>query len=80
MSQAATGFPDAVGSWVKRLHPDDAGRTLNAFMACRNDRSGKTGYDVEYRLRMKDGAYRWFRTIGGVRATPTGWPCAPAAR
>ncbi|CAO3413433.1 methyl-accepting chemotaxis protein [Azospirillum endophyticum] len=60
------GFPDKVGSWADRLHPDDAGPTFDAFMACLNDRSGRTGYDVDYRLKVKDGSYRWFRAIGGV--------------
>ena len=61
-----SGFPDVVGSWADRLHPDDAAATFAAFGACLSDRSGRTGYDVVYRLKMKDGAYRWFRAIGGV--------------
>jgi PAS domain-containing protein len=60
------GFPNVVGSWADRLHPEDAKPTFDAFMACLNDRSGRVGYDVTYRLKMKDGAYRWFRAIGGV--------------
>jgi len=61
-----SGFPDVVGSWADRLHPEDAQPTFQAFGACLNDRTGRTGYDVTYRLKMKDGAYRWFRAIGGV--------------
>lgn len=61
------GFPDAVHSWADRLHPEDAGPTFDAFNAALSDPSGRTGYDVQYRLRMKDGAYRWFRAVGGVR-------------
>src|SRR3954454_15634474 len=61
-----TGSPNVVGSWADRLHPEDAQPTFEAFMACLNDRSGRTGYDVSYRLKMKDGAYRWFRAIGGI--------------
>ena len=60
------GFPDVVGSWADRLHPEDAANTFEKFGACLADRSGQTGYDVEYRLKMKDGSYRWFRAIGGV--------------
>lgn len=67
-----TGFPDVVGSWADRLHPEDAPPTFNAFMACLNDRSGRTGYDVQYRLKMKAGNYRWFRAIGGVARDPGG--------
>ena len=61
-----TGFPDVVGSWSDRLHPEDAPPTFQAFGACLADRTGRTGYDVTYRLKMKDGNYRWFRAIGGV--------------
>ena len=61
-----TGFPDVVGSWADRLHMEDADRTFEAFGACLNDQTGKIGYDVEYRLKMRDGTYRWFRAIGGV--------------
>jgi methyl-accepting chemotaxis protein len=66
------GFPDVVGSWADRLHPEDADATFNAFNGCLNDRSGRTGYDVAYRLKMKDGAYRWFRAIGGVSRGASG--------
>ncbi|HAE49252.1 MAG TPA: chemotaxis protein, partial [Tistrella mobilis] len=59
-------FPDKVQSWSDRLHPEDSGYTFEAFAACLNDRSGRTGYDVTYRLKMKDGAWRWFRAVGGV--------------
>lgn len=58
-----TEFPDVVQSWSDRLHPDDAGPTFAAFGAtCRTG----VGYDVKYRLRMRDGSYRWFRATGGV--------------
>ncbi len=66
------GFPDVVGSWADRLHPDDATPTFDAFSACLNDRSGRTGYDVQYRLKMRDGSYRWFRAIGGVARNASG--------
>ncbi len=66
------GFPDVVGSWADRLHPEDAAATFQAFGACLSDRSGGTTYDVTYRLRMKDGSYRWFRAIGGVARDSAG--------
>jgi len=66
------GFPDVVQSWSDRLHPEDAGPTFAAFGGCLEDRSGRTGYDVVYRLKMKDGSYRWFRAIGGVARDSTG--------
>jgi len=68
------GFPDKVGSWADRLHPEDAGKTFDAFGACLADRSGRTGYDAVYRLKVKSGAYRWFRAVGGVSRDRSGLP------
>jgi PAS domain S-box-containing protein len=66
------GFPNLVGSWADRLHPEDAANTFEKFTACLADRSGRTGYDVQYRLKMKEGSYRWFRAIGGVARDANG--------
>jgi uncharacterized protein YoxC len=59
----ATEFPDVVQSWSDRLHPEDVDPTFAAF-----GEALKTGgqYDTTYRLRMKDGSYRWLRATGGV--------------
>ncbi|OLP56105.1 hypothetical protein BJF92_20065 [Rhizobium rhizosphaerae] len=65
-------FPDVVQSWSDRLHPDDVAGTFAAFGASVTDKSGKTGYDVRYRLKCKDGQYRWFRATGGCRTLPDG--------
>lgn len=44
--------------WFKLLHPADRPRTIDAWR-----QSIDTGepFDIEYRLRMPDGGYRWFR-------------------
>ena len=56
-------FPNVVQSWSDRLHPEDAPATFAAFGAtCQTG----VGYDVTYRLKMRDGHYRWFRATGGV--------------
>ena len=57
-------FPNLVTSWSDRLHPEDAPGTFAAFGASL-DPSSK-GYDVSYRLKMRDGSYRWFRATGGA--------------
>ena len=67
-------FPDVLDSWASKLHPDDAERTVKAFSSHITDRSGRTPYDVEYRLRCKDGAYRWFRALGQTKRLPDGTP------
>jgi PAS domain S-box-containing protein len=57
-------FPNLLSSWSDLLHPEDKERTLNAFIAHIKDRTGKTPYDVEYRLLTKNGVYRHFRAFG----------------
>jgi DNA-binding ferritin-like protein len=64
-------FPNVVHSWSDRLHPDDAGPTFAAFAEAL--KSGSV-YDVTYRLKVKDGSYRWFRATGGVVKDAAGVP------
>lgn len=70
----AEEFPDVLDSWAFRLHPEDKARTLNAFGAHLTDRSGKTPFDLEYRLKMKSGEYRWFKARGQTRRDASGAP------
>lgn len=62
-----------VKDWTKLIHPDD---TQQANDAMRDLIQGSSPlYEVEYRLRCKDGHYRWFRDSGTVisltgRGTP----------
>jgi PAS domain S-box-containing protein len=55
---SATGF-----GWLEYVHPEDKPRATVDWMRCVE--SG-ANYEVEYRLRSKDGPYRWFR----ARAVP----------
>ena len=59
---AATGSAIGFG-WMEYVHPDDQASSQQRWLHC-----VETGenYEVEYRLRGKDGEYRWFR----ARAVP----------
>jgi PAS domain S-box-containing protein len=64
--KAMLGFEEheldnVLGSWVALLHPEDKDRVLAALFA---HVERKEPYDVEYRLRTKQGEYRWFRARG----------------
>jgi PAS domain S-box-containing protein len=51
-----------IEEWEQRLHPDERERVLAANMAHAN---GVTPhYEYEYRLRHKDGSYRWILARG----------------
>jgi diguanylate cyclase (GGDEF)-like protein/PAS domain S-box-containing protein len=69
-----TDFPNVLGSWSARLHPDDAAPTLAAFAAHITDRSGRTPYDVTYRLQCRNGEYRWFSAHGKTTRAADGSP------
>ncbi len=65
-------YPNVMQSWSDRLHPDDIEKTFAAFSHHLTDKTGKTGYDAMYRLRMPDNSYRWFRATGGCRFSADG--------
>ena len=69
-SEAA--FPNIVNSWADRLHPDDVAATFAAFGRTIQDKTGTTRYVVNYRLKVADGSYRWFRATGGCQHSPDG--------
>lgn len=48
-------------TWILRVHPDDADRVHHA--TCRHLET-REPYDIEMRVRMRDGHYRWFRDQG----------------
>jgi len=60
--------------WMKVIHPDDADRTVAAFLRCL-----KTGepFVSEHRVRHVDGTYRWFsasaRASRDRNGRVTGW-------
>ena len=55
--------PEALArdGWTRYLHPDDFEPTIRAWSnACATGEH----YEVQYRLRRSDGAYRWFHALG----------------
>ncbi|MBY0203612.1 methyl-accepting chemotaxis protein [Paenibacillus cucumis (ex Kampfer et al. 2016)] len=67
-------FPNIFSSWSSRLHPEDHDRTINAFAEHMNDYSGRTPYDLDYRLQRKDGEYRWYHAGGETIRDENGVP------
>ncbi len=63
--------------WLDAVHPDDRERTAREWREAVN---AQGLYDTEYRIRGRDGAYRWFQARGvpvlstdasGIAAAPT---------
>ena len=67
-------FPNAFEAWTRQLHPEDEARVLSAYEAVVEDTTGEQPFDVEYRLRHKDGTYHWFHTTGGLSRRADGSP------
>lgn len=65
-------FPNRLESWSDLLHPEDKDRTINSFVQTLADKSGRTVYDLEYRLKTKDRGYRWYRAAGNVHRNENG--------
>ncbi|MCD6052043.1 MAG: hypothetical protein K0Q55_3461, partial [Verrucomicrobia bacterium] len=68
-----TDLPNTVGTWRNLLHPEDV---ASAEKALSEHLSGKTKqYNVEFRLRTKNGGWRWIQSRG--RVTEWSSQCQP---
>lgn len=59
-------FPNRMTSWSDLLHPEDKDRVLQLLQKTIADKTNETKYNVEYRLRLQDGSYQWFRMTAEV--------------
>ena len=57
-------FPNTFEAWSDNLHPDDKEDAHNAITNHLADKSGKTPYDVEYRMCCSNGEYKYLRACG----------------
>lgn len=65
-------LPDAYETWESRLHPDDRAPVLKQLQECLT--CPERPYKVEFRLRHRDGGYRWILSQAQVRLDPEGRP------
>ena len=59
----AGGSQDVI-AWADAVHPDDAGRSVEVYTAAFDRR---VPFELEYRLRRRDGVYRWIFDQGVPR-------------
>lgn len=59
-------FPNRLTAWSDLLHPEDKDRVLQLLQKTIADKTNETKYNVEYRLRLPDGSYQWFRATAEV--------------
>jgi chemotaxis protein methyltransferase CheR len=61
LGYASEEFPETVDAFRSRLHPEDADAVWSAVERHLQER---VPYQIEYRLKMKSGEYRWFMARG----------------
>lgn len=64
-------FPDVVGSWADRLHPEDRERV---FRALDDHLFRRIPYDIEYRMIHRSGEVRWYAARGQAQWDHEGRP------
>ena len=62
-------FPRTLQMWEKIIHPDD--RDLESRVLAKHLKEN-TPYDLEYRVRRKDGSYIWWHDMGACRRDEQG--------
>lgn len=58
-------------SWEQLMHPEDRSHALSTVQECVD---GSTKFELEHRLRHKDGSYRWMLARGMVLRDAQGHP------
>lgn len=71
-------FPNTLEAWSDRLHPEDRENAEKQLEAALLDRTNQTKYNVEYRMKMADGTYQWFRDSAEVTRRLDGSACRMA--
>ena len=59
-------FPNQLDSWSELLHPEDKDRVMTLLLETVADRTNTTKFSVEYRLKLRNGPYQWFRASAEV--------------
>jgi len=75
--KAFIGFSDhelasTRSAWFDRIHPDDVARIEASTKAHREGRA--PAHQVEYRIRHRDGTWRWIASIGRLQRDERGRP------
>lgn len=54
-------FPNNLETWERGIHPRDLEEVSRTFQEAFQDKTNEKKYDVEYRMRMADETYQWFK-------------------
>ena len=62
----ALDFPNQLDAWSELLHPEDKDRVMTLLLETVADKTNTTKFSVEYRLKLQNGPYQWFRASAEV--------------
>jgi len=65
----AGAFPRVISAWQESLHPDDKTQVLDAL---HSHIANNVPYEVEYRIKRKDGSYVWWHDLGNAKHKSSG--------
>ena len=71
MGYAPGGYPRTIEGWAMTIHQDDKDRIIKAL---EDHLKVNTPYNVEYRVRKKDGEWRWWSARGNALLDEQGKP------
>ena len=67
-------LPDEFATWQSHIHPDDYRAAVDKVTAYIDARGTASGYQSAFRLRHKDGSYRWIVARGSLLNDEFGRP------
>ncbi len=67
-------LPDEISSLGNLIHPDETDAVFAAYGAAASDKTGRTKYDINYRLLTKRNDYKWFHASGECIRRKDGTP------
>ena len=62
----ALDFPNQLDAWSELLHPEDKDRVMTLLLETVADKTNTTKFSVEYRLKLQNVPYQWFRASAEV--------------
>ena len=65
---------DNVEDFLGLIHPEDLDAVLKLYTEAINDTSGRTKFNIDYRMKTKNGTYKWFNATGQCIRTLSGLP------
>ena len=67
-------FPHSFESFMDSLHPEDKVKVTEAMMENLQGSGHESRFDMEYRLRLINGEFRWFHAGAGILRDENGTP------